>query len=205
MHHPDETETFGGRRKRPTPDAKLSIDARERPTSPAILLPTDVRTPERGAPSPDIPPPDHARALDLAQRFLSGPTGQASVGREGAEALARRVRADALDLQILAVWRACREGSGTDAITRAQCKTALGIVGYLVSEGQIAVAREWCRRFIEHQAARDSAPATSAMRIYTPDLDGACLVCGQQIAAHDVDMDDGCSTPGARSCQAVAP
>lgn len=42
-------------------------------------------------------------------------------------------------------------------------------------------------------------------RIFTPRDDGSCAVSGEPIAKHDVDVDDGCSVAGARSCPAVAP
>jgi len=52
---------------------------------------------------------------------------------------------------------------------------------------------------------RDASFAQLPARIRTPRDDGSCAVCGQPLAEHDVDVDDGCPIPGARSCPAVAP
>ncbi len=42
-----------------------------------------------------IQPPTRKYALELAERFLSGPYGQRDVGRDGCELMARRLQADA--------------------------------------------------------------------------------------------------------------
>lgn len=205
--HPAEHATPS--RQRTTRELPVVADPEapgEHPTEPGLAMPEMPRV-DRGTPAPDLPPPDHATAIDLARRFLAGSTSQADVGRDGAEAMARWVRDHALDLQIIAIGRSCREGSAAEALIREQCRIALGIVGDLVSYERIEQARQWCREYLEREAARKRAMAEARQpaRIYTPANDGSCMVCGEMVAAHNVDIDDGCRVGGVRPCPAVAP
>jgi len=175
----------------------------DRPTKPALTLP-EMPSAGRSAFLPDLPPPDHATAIDLARRFLAGSTKQAAVGRDGAEAIARWVVANAFDLQILAFWRSCCEGSGNEALIQEKCLTALGL-RLSAPDSAIYEAREWCRTFIANQAGPDRAMAEAGRpaRIYTPAGDGSCMICGKTNAAHQLLV----TTPHGFNveCPAVAP
>lgn len=151
----DDVETLGGRAKRPTIPSNEDYEQPERPTA---------RLDVRGVPAaptsaiPYAPPPNRGEAVQLAQMFLSGPIGQRSVGRDGCEAMARRILADeddrtqgvpgVVDSEILALARSfAGDQSGKASMARRTCIIALGLEGG-VGDDVVAQARAWCAAVI---------------------------------------------------------
>lgn len=157
----DDVETLGGRSRRPTVrDVSWRPEPPERPTVRLVA----AQDTESAAPRPvtirnELPPPGRGEAVQLAQMFLSGPIGQRSVGRDGCEAMARRILADeddrtqgvpgVVDAEILALARSfAGDQSGQASMARRTCIIALGLEGGVVGEDVVAQARAWCAAVI---------------------------------------------------------
>ena len=84
--------------------------------------------------------------------------------------------------------------TGADKLTPGDRDAVAQFVASLPRNGKTAADR------IAEVAASNAPP-----RIFTPRDDGACAVCGEPLAAHDVDVDDGCPVAGAGACRAVFP
>lgn len=200
----DDTITLGG-----IPAAKLearrakreSSGASDRPTQPLLHASGDMPD---GARSPDAPPPDRRRALDLARSFMSGPDAQCVVGRDGCEEMARFIRAQPDYVAVINEWLVA-----TVAIERSRARgeplSPVALVRLDAAERALAGLSSLDHRFVTELTKRGrstiagrhlavaldldqpiSGDVTGELcpRIWTPRDDLTCGVCGLTEGEH---------------------